>query len=275
MAYEFDRIAEGIGGAEGPVFDHDGRFICVWPGKGQLLVVNLEDGSTTELVNTGGVPAGLQVDRNNDIWVADMKRGILRVTPDRQVIHEVAQFEDAPIRGCNDCALDGSGGLYFTAPAGSSAEKPVGEIYCRKADGSVRKLDGGFRFCNGLAVNIEDSLLVVAETFTKKLWAYDIVKQGEVANRREFATLSGDHRGGPDGIDFDDQGHLLATNWGGSAIEVFSPDGTMIEKIDLPIAQPSNIHFGGADRKDLYITEHSTPGIIRTRWRHAGQPERW
>lgn len=275
MSYKFDRIASGISGAEGPVFDHQGRFICVAPSKGQLLIVNIEDGTTTELANTGGIPAGLQVDRNNDIWVADMKMGIFRVTSEGEVIHEVSEFEGEPIRGCNDCALDGSGGLYVTAPAGSNAKKPAGEIYCRKADGTVVKLDEGFHFCNGLAVNHDDRLLVVAETFTKKLWAYDIKAQGKVANKRLFATLSGDHHGGPDGIDFDDQGHLLSTNWGGSSIEVFSPDGSMIDRIELPISQPSNLHFGGDDRKDLYITEHTTPGIIRTRWRHAGQPERW
>lgn len=30
----------------------------------------------------GGVPAGLQIDKNGDLWVADMRLGILHVKPD-------------------------------------------------------------------------------------------------------------------------------------------------------------------------------------------------
>lgn len=266
---QFTMLADGIPGAEGPVLDAQGRLFCVAPREGRLLEI-ADDGTKRELANTGGTPAGLQITDDGRIWIADMKLGILRATPAGELEHTVSTYDGQPIRGCNDCALDSRGNLYFTAPAGSSMDQPVGELFCRLLDGTVVRLDTGYAFCNGLAVAADDATLVVAETPTKKLWAYDLPAPGRVANRRLFATLRGEHKGGPDGMDFDAGGALLATNHGGSAIEVFDATGQPEEVIELPFAHPSNVHFGGEDGRDLYITEHTNNAIWRTRWHRPG-----
>lgn len=269
MAYEFKMLMDNVPGSEGPVFDTHGRFFYVSPNLGSVRYLD-DQGQQQELANTGGVPAGLQVTASNNIWVADMKLGLLHITPQGKVTHTVSEFNGKPMRGCNDCSLDSQGNLYATAPAGSGAGKPEGELYCLTTDGKVHLLDGGYEFCNGLAVSEDDKTLIVAETHTKKLWAFDIVEPGKVTNKRLFATLSGDHEGGPDGIDFDAEGNLLSTNWGGGTIEVFSPTGEPIEVIKLPFAKPSNLHFGGEDGQDLYITEHTNNAIWKTRFHRPG-----
>jgi gluconolactonase len=249
-----------VAGAEGPLVDQHGRIFMVEPSKGGVLEI-LPDGGRRDLARYDGVPAGLQLDRDNHIWIADMKKGILKLTLDGVLTPVVDTFEDKPIRGCNDCCFDSHGNLYFTAPAGSSGEKPEGELFCRKADGQVVRLDGGFQFCNGLAVTADDATLIVAETYTKKLWAYDIDKPGQVSNKRVWGVLPGEHKGGPDGLDFDIQGNLLATNWGGYAIEIFDPNGRHIGKIHTPFHAPSNLHFRGPGSRDLLITEHMCNGL--------------
>lgn len=264
MRYDFTKVAGGIDGAEGPVFDRTGRFFCVEPHAGKILQIEL-DGSKRQHANTGGIPAGLAVDAENHVWVADMKLGVLRVSPDGDIEHVVREFEGKPIRGCNDLAIAPGGDVYFTAPAGSGEANPVGEVFCRLANGLLHKIDDGFAFCNGIAIAPDATTLIVAETHTKSLWAYD-----ESRTRRLFARLTGAHHGGPDGIDFDIDGNLLATNWGGSAIEVFDPGGSLIEMIATPFAAPSNLHFGGADGCDLWITEHTNHAVWRTRWHRPG-----
>src|SRR5688500_9872189 len=102
---EFKCLIQGIDGAEGPCVSRDGRLFMVGPGEGRVLEV-LPDGVARDLANTGGIPAGLQIDRNNDLWLADMKLGILRIGMDGAIYPEVTTFEDAPIRGCNDCYFD-------------------------------------------------------------------------------------------------------------------------------------------------------------------------
>jgi gluconolactonase len=269
MERDFTLIAEGIAGAEGPVFDRAGRLFVVEPNRGSVLQI-LDDGKTREHANTGGIPAGLAVDAQDHLWVADMRLGLLRISPDGDVEHVLREFEGKPMRGCNDLTLDAEGNIYCTAPAGSNAQNAVGEVYCRLASAEVIRLDQGFAFCNGIALSADGKVLIVAETFTKTLWAYDLAAPGHIASRRRWATLRGDHAGGPDGIDFDVEGSLLATNWGGGTIEVFDRAGERTDVIPLPFAQPSNLHFGGADGRDLYVTEHTNNAVWKTRWRHAG-----
>jgi gluconolactonase len=265
----FTKVVENILGAEGPVFDRAGRLFVVEPPTGKILQI-FEDGRTREHACTGGVPAGLAVDAEDCLWVTDMKLGLLRVQSDGRHESMVSQFNGQPIRGCNDLTIDSCGNVYFTAPAGSSLQTPVGELFCRLTSGEVRCLDNGFAFSNGIALSPTGNFLVVAETFTKKLWAYDLVSPGHITGKRCWACLSGDHRGGPDGIDFDCDGNLLATNWGGSAIEVFDSQGQPIERIKTPFIQPSNLHFGGVDGCELWITEHTHNAVWRTRWHRPG-----
>jgi len=270
MSEQIKQIATDVPGCEGPIFDLTGRFFVVSPPAGQILQIDLDRGEAREHANTGGIPAGLQVDRENNLWVADMKLGILKLAPDGKVSDVVRTYKGKPIRGCNDCAFDSKGNLYFTAPAGSNKNTPVGEVYCREVDGNVHRLDNGYAFSNGIAVNADDRLLIVAETFTKSLWAYDILAPGKISNKRLFARLPGDDEGGPDGLDFDRDGYLLAAHWQGSSIDVFDANGGVSERIKLPFTNPSNIHFGGAEGNDLYITDLGNSSVWQMRWRGAG-----
>src|SRR4030042_6297813 len=129
MKTEFTLIVKGLPGAEGPVFDTKGNVFMVVPWEGRIVKV-AEDGKVSDLANTGGVPAGLQCDKEDNLWVADMKLGIFKVTPAGKLEHVVATYQGAPIRGCNDCAFDSQGNLYVTAPAGSGPDQPVGELFC-------------------------------------------------------------------------------------------------------------------------------------------------
>jgi gluconolactonase len=272
MKPEFTFIAKGLDGAEGPVFDTQGRFYMVVPWEGRVVRVT-DDGTITDFANTGGIPAGLQCDKDDNLWLADMKLGILRISPAGAIEPVVSTFDGRPIRGCNDCSFDSQGNLYFTAPAGSDAQTPVGEVFCRKADGEVVRLDSGYRFCNGIAVTADDRGLIVAETRVQALWWFDVLAPGVVANRRLWAKLPGGPEGGPDGIDFDEAGNLLSTNIRNGALEVYAPDGTWLESIETPFASPSNLHFGGDDGRWVYVTEHTNNALWKFHWVRRGQAQ--
>jgi gluconolactonase len=272
MQTEFVKIAQDLPGAEGPCFDTQCRFYMVVPDRGQLVRV-AQDGQVSEFANTGGIPAGLQCDPDDNLWVADMKLGILKVTAQGQIEHVVAEYGGGPMRGCNDCAFDSQGNLYFTAPAGSNAQTPEGEIYCLARDGRVTRLDGGFQFCNGIAVTADDRTLIVAETMTRSLWAYDIVEPGVVAHKRLWSRMPNEQGLGPDGMDFDEAGYLLVAYWGGSAIEVYDPQGHWVDGVVTPFAAPSNVHFGGPDGRWVYVTEHTNNALWKFHWVRQGQPQ--
>lgn len=255
----FQCLISDIKGSEGPCTTVDGRIYMVQPGLGEVL--EIVNGQARVVANTGGKPAGLQLARDGRLWISDMAKGILSVSPEGDLRDEVVEFEGAPIRGCNDLAFDRAGNLYFTAPAGSSADKPEGEIFCRLAHGEVRRLDGGYRFCNGLAVSSDDRLLIVAETFTRELQAYDLSAPGVVGPKKLWATLPGEARAGADGLDFDSHGRLIATNYGVGELNVFDPEGKLLRRIKPPFGKVSNVHFMGPHSTQLLVTEHETNGL--------------
>ena len=266
-------LARDLPGAEGPCTTPDGTVYLVASGRGEVLVLEA-GGAPRTVAATGGVPAGLQLDRDGSLLVADMRLGILRVRPESGAVEDVVRdYAGAPIRGCNDLAFDTAGNLYFTAPAGSSADDPCGEVFCRLADGAVRRLDGGYAFCNGLAVSGDDRLLVVAETRSKRLWAYDVKAPGVLGEARTFATASGDHWGGPDGMDFDAEGHLIVANHGAGLLEIFGPDGEPVRQVGTPFDKPSNVHFAAPGATELLVTEHTESTIRRFDYGVAGQPQ--
>jgi gluconolactonase len=257
-------LAQGIAGAEGPLVTRSGEIFLVAPSDGEVVRV-LPGGGTEVFASTGGRPAGLQLDREGNIWVADMSRGILRVAPDGSLFEEATTFEDAPMRGCNDLIFDGDGNLYFTAPAGSNGRPggATGEIFFRSRDGQVSRIDAGFAFPNGIAVNAACNLLVFAETFTHRLIAYDLAAPGQVRNRREWAMLpcrEGEKAGG-DGMDFDANGNLVVTNYSAGTLEVFSPSAEHLQTITLPFKKCSNVHFYSNVSPRLLVTEHENNAL--------------
>jgi len=271
----FRCLAKDIEGAEGPLTTRDNRIFMVSPGRGEVLRIN-PDGSTEVFANTGGKPAGLQLHPNGDIWVADMVRGILKLTPGGGVIPVVTSFEGQPIRGCNDLIFDSRGNLFFTAPAGSNG-KPggaVGEVFLYPSEGDVRRIGSGFAFPNGIAVGLKDTLLVFAETFTHKLLAFDLTPSGDAVNLRHWATLPHtDEKAGGDGMDFDADGNLVATAYSRGTLEVFNPAGAHVRTIALPFKRCSNVHFFNDDSGRLLVTEHENHALWVMDYGRPGQPQ--
>jgi sugar lactone lactonase YvrE len=70
-------------------------------------------------------------------------------------------------------------------------------------DGSVRQVADDLAFANGMLVTGDSSTLIVAESYAKRLTAFDVTDGGALINRRVWADL-GD--GVPDGICLDGEG---------------------------------------------------------------------
>ena len=52
----------------------------------------------------------------------------------------------------------------------------------------------------------------------------------------------------------DEEGNLYATRYGKGTVVKISPEGKILEEIFLIGKKPSNITFGGEDRKTIYVT---------------------
>ena len=65
----------------------------------------------------------------------------------------------------------------------------------------MRQVADGIDFPNGMAVTPDNTTLIIAESFARRLTAFDIAADGSLSNRRVWADGVG-----PDGICIDAEG---------------------------------------------------------------------
>jgi sugar lactone lactonase YvrE len=99
----------------------------------------------------------------------------------------------------------------------------------------------------------EPDLLWHIDSPTYQIRLYDYPEQGPLADpvrTLDVSELSGE----PDGMTLDADGNLWVAFWGGSAVRCLSPEGKVLETLELPTARVTSCAFGGPDLDTLYVT---------------------
>lgn len=161
-------------GPETIAVDAHGR---VYVGTKEGRIVRVVDSRAEDWVSTGGRPLGLRFDRDGSLLVADAFRGLLRVTPEGEVI---ALVPDVAYANSVDVAADGR--VFFTdssAKFGARAwhgsyEASLVDILEHGGHGRLLVYDprtkktstviAGLNFANGVAIAHDGSFVLVAET---------------------------------------------------------------------------------------------------------------
>lgn len=190
------------------------------------LYCGLEDGTIRRLVPTpGGVrvetfartcgrPVGLDLDRAGTLWVADARRDLVAVDPDGASRVRLESAGGIAIGFADDVDVGPDGRVYVSDASTRLAHEqlalapfegnPSGRlIEFSPAEGSARVLLDGLHFANGVAVSVDGSFVLVAETFRYRIRRYWLSgpRQGEdeifVDNLPGFPDgVSSDGRGG-------------------------------------------------------------------------------
>ena len=125
-------------------------------------------------------------------------------------------------------------------------------------DGTARKVAEGLAFPNGMAITPDNKTLIVAESYSGALTAFDISPDGSLANRRVWAQLA---QGGADGICLDAEGCVWAGSMG-SAIRV-REGGKIVDEVDVPEGMACfAVMLGGTDGRTLFSVANAWSGDV-------------
>lgn len=274
-------FAKDLGFPEAPVLLPDGSHLVteMTPETGCITWIS-KDGNHRRMIARTGRPNGLARDREGNVWVAEsLNRTLLRVNLKGEVEKIAGEDTDHPFVFPNDVAFAPDGCLYLTdsgvamdvfAPNGTLNPDWEnlhydGRIYCIDVKTrSMKTVDQGIRFTNGLAFG-PDKSLYVAETLTGAIYRYQWYENNTVGPRTLFCNVI-DPDGlegirGPDGMKFGADGNLYVTVFGQACIAVFNPTGDVIRRITTDGIWPTNLHFGPPGEHTIYVTEAQTGTI--------------
>jgi len=154
----------------------------------------------------------------------------------------------------NDGKSDPRGRLWVGTI--NTSEDPTETAALYRLDGNkLEEIDGGYVNANGKAWSPDGGLMYHADTDRGIIWQWDYdADTATVAQKRVFANL-GDAR--PDGLATDVEGNVYAALYGGSAVTVLSRRGDEIDRIGLPVPNPTSCAFGGQHMRTLFVTSAS------------------
>jgi gluconolactonase len=218
---------------------------------------------------------GLTLDRQGRLILATFGgRSLMRIEKNGKRTVLADRYEGHRFGGPNDVVVKSNGAIYFTDTYGSfrlrekdpRKELDFTGVYMWK-DGKLSLLVKDMPMVNGLAFSPDEKYLYVNGSRENYVNRYEVQPDGTLTNGKLFIDMSKETgRGITDGLRVDTKGNLYETGPGG--VWIISPEGKHLGTIRAP-EQSTNVGFGDADKKTLYIAARTgiykirvlTPGI--------------
>jgi len=238
-------LMTGIAMGESPRWHENRLWFSDW-GAQEIVTVDLDGNSEIAVQIPFDLPFCIDWLPDGRLLVVSGREGrLLRRERDGSLVTH-ADLHGPAGMGWNEIVVDGRGNAYINGGSG---------IVLLTPDGSVRQVADSIAFPNGMAITPDNLTLLIAESYGKRLSAFDIAADGGLSNRRVWADL-GD--GVPDGICIDAEGALwyadvpnkrcVRVREGGEELQIVTADRGCFACM-----------LGGVEKKTLFI--------IATEWR--------
>ena len=296
-------VGRGLLFPEGPVAMPDGTVVLVEIARGTLSRVH-RDGRVEVIAAPGGGPNGAAIGPDGQCYICNnggfewhvekdgYRRPVSRANDysggriervdlaSGRVEVLYTECDGVALKGPNDIVFDGRGGFWFTDLGkvyGRQMDR--GAVYYARADGSlIREAIFPMVTPNGIGLSPDGKTLYVVETEPARLWAFDIVGEGELRKLpwpsphggRLVAGLPGYQRF--DSMAVEAGGNICVATLITGGVSVISPQGEWLEFHRAGEAYCTNIAFGGEGLRKAYITLSGYGRLLEAEWPRPGLP---
>jgi gluconolactonase len=250
-----EKLAGGFQFTEGPAVDARGNVYFTDIPNNLILIWTIHESLDTFRLNSGRAN-GLYFDKEENLLACEGERGqITSTSPDGTYAAIATEYNGKRFNQPNDLWPDGKGGVYFTDPKYSEdthlPQEGMHVYYIHPGHTSVTRVCDDFEKPNGIIGTPDGKTLYITDNQAGKTYQYNVQEDGSLTNKSLFAEL------GCDGMTIDTKGNVYVTSNGKNAVDIFSPSGELLSSIEVP-EKPSNVCFGGKNRKQLYITARTS-----------------
>jgi gluconolactonase len=292
--WKIEKLAEGFGWAEGPIWVRQGGFLLFTDVPGNKMWKWSEKGGLEKFLDPSGAanpdPAVWREAGANGLAMRDSKSILLADTGSRMIQRldlkskkkqpVAAKFAGMRLSSPNDVVRMKSGVLFFTDPpygfkkfdAAPEKEIPFNGVYRVARSGKVSVIEKELHRPNGVALSPDESTLYVTQSEPSRaiIMAYTLDKAGNVTGKKLFHDftdlMSPSAPGLPDGLAVAADGTIFTTGPGG--VIVLSKEGKRLGRISDGKAT-ANCKFG-EDGRTLFLTSHDMLARIRLNTVGAG-----
>jgi sugar lactone lactonase YvrE len=153
----------------------------------------------------------------------------------------------------NDGACDPQGRFWAGTMAYDESEG-AGVLYRLELDGTCTTVVTGLTISNGIGWSPDGAAMYLSDSGTATVDVFDFDPvSGDLGARRTIVEIAAAGIA-PDGLTVDLAGNIWVALWGGGAVQCFSPDGSLLSTVAMPVDRPTSCAFGGPDRATLFIT---------------------
>jgi sugar lactone lactonase YvrE len=240
---------------ESPVWDADkGRLLWCDIPEGAILAADAKGAITDRWTFPGKVGSfGLCASGR---FVVSVGRAAHLFDPASGALTPLSAPDGEPETNRLNDGKVGPDGAFWVGSMDDRPEREArGTLYRITADGKAEKKLTGMIVPNGLAWGPGGKTMFHADTRAYWIDAYDFdPATGAWSNRRRLAADLRDEIGRPDGGACDVEGCYWNAGVSAGILKRFSPDGRVLETVQLPFPAPTMPCFGGEDMKTLFVT---------------------
>lgn len=227
-----------------------GTVLWVDNERGEILRTDPATGESTLIVYPPGL--GAVAPRAAGGVIAATTSGFVGLTDDGAVTVRVDCLADG-IR-MNDAKADPAG-VYWSGSCALDFAAGQGGLWRLDETWQPTLVLSGFALPNGLGWSPDGSVFYLIDSMARTLYSYPFDPETSTLTPSPRVLVGPEaFHGLPDGLAVDVRGHLWVAEYGGSAVHEFAPDGTRVQTVAIPTAQPTSCAFVGPDRDQLWVT---------------------
>lgn len=154
----------------------------------------------------------------------------------------------------NDGRTDRAGNYVFGTIDQQSTRQPIASFYQYSSTHGLRRLNlPKVAIANSICFSLDGRILYFTDTPSRRILQCDYdASTAQVSAPRLFVETEA--HAFPDGSVIDSAACLWNAQWGAAQIVQYAPDGKELQRIAVPVKNPTCPAFGGAGLHDLMVT---------------------
>lgn len=197
---------------------------------------------------------GWAIPAEGGLLLCGLKDGLYTFDPEGRSFDKLMAVPEEPAHNrLNDACTDPWGRVWFGSMDDGENEAS-GRFYVFDR-GEIRPAGpSGIKITNGPAVSASGDRIYFTDTTNQAIMVADLSRNGVGEPRPFVRTADKFPDAYPDGPVVDAEDHLWTGLYLGSHVARYSPDGKLVDTIEIPARDVTKMGFGGADLSTAYVT---------------------